>query len=100
MKRPWFIRGGIGQPSDPLGGEGKYTDPILFHNGQQVQEKGYCTDIYFGRAMQWMEKSHKAGRNFFLYLLTNAPHRPFHDVPQALYEKYKNFTARYKVFLI
>lgn len=37
--------GGIGQPSDPPGGEGKYTDPILFHNGKEVQMKGYCTDI-------------------------------------------------------
>jgi arylsulfatase A-like enzyme len=25
--------GGIGQPADPPGGEGKYTDPILMDNG-------------------------------------------------------------------
>jgi arylsulfatase/arylsulfatase A len=81
--------GGIGQESDPPGGEGKYTDPILFHNGRQVQEKGYCTDIYFTRALQWMERNHKEGRNFFTYLATNAPHSPFHDIPQNLYEKYK-----------
>ena len=82
--------GGIGQPSDPPGGEGKYTDPTLFHNGKQVREQGYCTDIYFDRAMQWMQKTHGEGRNFFLYLPTNAPHGPFDDVPQDLYEKYKN----------
>ena len=82
--------GGIGQESDPPGGEGKYTDPILFHNGRQVQEKGYCTDIYFNHAMNWIEKNQKEGRNFFLYLPTNAPHSPVHDVPQSLYEKYKN----------
>jgi len=81
--------GGIGQPSDLPGGEGKYTDPILFHNGQEVQEKGYCTDVYFNRAMTWMEAVHKRGRNFFLYLPTNAPHGPFHDVIRELYEAYK-----------
>ena len=82
--------GGIGQPSDPPGGEGKYTDPILFHNGQQVQEKGYCTDIYFNRALEWIEKTHKKNRNFFAYIPTNAPHSPFHDVPEGLYQEYKN----------
>ena len=32
------LGGGIGQPSDPEGGEGKYTDPILFHNGEQSSD--------------------------------------------------------------
>ena len=81
--------GGIGQQSDPPGGEGKYTDPILFHNGVQVQEKGFCTDIYFQRAMQWMEQSSRQGRNFFAYIATNAPHSPFRDVPEELYQQYK-----------
>jgi arylsulfatase A-like enzyme len=81
--------GGIAQPSDPPGGEGKYTDPVLFHNGEQVQEKGYCTDVYFNRGMEWMEKIHQNGQNFFMYLSTNAPHDPFHDVPTELYEQYK-----------
>ena len=81
--------GGIGQPSDPPDGEGKYTDPVLFHNGHQVQEKGYCTDVYFEHGMRWMEQVHSEGRPFFLYLPTNAPHSPFHDVPQELYKKYK-----------
>jgi arylsulfatase/arylsulfatase A len=81
--------GGIGQPSDPPGGEGKYTDPVLFHNGERVQERGYCTDVYFDRGMEWMERVHAEGRNFFLYLPTNAPHGPFHDVPRDLYEEYR-----------
>jgi len=81
--------GGIGQPPDPPGGERKYTDPILFHNGQKVQEKGYCTDVYFNRGIEWMEKKHQQGQKFFMYLPTNAPHGPFHDVPQNRYEEYK-----------
>ena len=81
--------GGIGQPSDPPGAEGKYTDPVLFHNGQAVRMKGYCTDIYFHRAMAWMDAAHREGRPFFAYLPTNAPHTPLDDVPQELYDEYK-----------
>ena len=84
-----MLGGGIGQESDPPGGEGKYTNPVLFHNGRQVQEKGYCTDIYFRRALQWIKDTEKTGKPFFVYLATNAPHSPVHDVPEALYQKYK-----------
>jgi arylsulfatase A-like enzyme len=81
--------GGIGQPSDPPGGEGKYTDPILFHNGEPVQTRGYCTDVYFDRALEWIEAQHAAGESFFAYIATNAPHGPFDDVPEVLLEEYR-----------
>ncbi|MCH7918912.1 MAG: arylsulfatase [Planctomycetes bacterium] len=81
--------GGIGQPADPPGGEGKYTDPILIHNGVETPQKGYCTDIYFDAALAWMERQVQRDKNFFAYVPTNAPHGPFHDVPQAWYEHYK-----------
>jgi arylsulfatase A-like enzyme len=81
--------GGIGQPSDPPGGEGKYTDPILFHNGESEQKHGFCTDIYFKSALNWMEKQVQKDKSFFVYLPTNAPHSPFSDVPLEWYEKYK-----------
>ncbi|MCG6927707.1 MAG: arylsulfatase, partial [Acidobacteria bacterium] len=81
--------GGIGQPSDPPGGEGKYTDPILFHNGQSVQTEGYCTDVCFRRALEWIEARHDAGESFFAYIATNAPHGPFDDVPENHLEEYR-----------
>lgn len=81
--------GGIGQPSDPIGAEGKYTDPTLFRNGEQVDLKGYCTDIYFHAAMNMINESKKAGQPFFTYIATNAPHGPYDDVPAELYEEYK-----------
>lgn len=81
--------GGIGQPSDPPGAERKYTDPTLFRNGQAEQMTGYCTDIYFDEAMQWMGEQADNERPFFAYIATNAPHGPFHDVPKDLYEKYR-----------
>lgn len=80
--------GGIGQPSDPPGGEGKYTDAILFHRGETVQTSGYVTDVYFDYAMRWIEEAHGSGVPFFAYIPTNAPHSPLADVPQDLYESY------------
>jgi arylsulfatase A-like enzyme len=80
--------GGIGQPADPEGGEGRYTDPVLFHNGERVEPIGYCTDIYFEAAQRWIRSSVESGRPFFAYLPTNAPHAPYHDVPEALLEEY------------
>ncbi len=84
--------GGIGQPSDPPGGEGKYTDPVLFRNGKPVPMKGYCTDVYFAEAMKGAESAARNGKPFFVYLPTNAPHGPFHDVPPDKLEYYKKQT--------
>src|SRR5690606_34923777 len=80
--------GGIGQPSDPPSGAGRYTDPVLIHNGQEVKTHGYCTDVYFDAAADWIEELHATERPFFAYIATNAPHSPFHDVPQAKREAY------------
>ena len=87
--------GGIGQPSDPLGAEGKYTDPTLIQNGEEVALKGYCTDIYFDAAMKFIANSAENDKRFFTYIATNAPHGPFHDVPPELYDEYSkiDFTS-------
>jgi hypothetical protein len=75
--------GGIGQPSDPPGSD--YFDPILFHNGEQKQYQGYCTDVYFNEAMRFIDES--ADQPFFVYLPTNAPHSPY-LVPDSYREPY------------
>jgi arylsulfatase A-like enzyme len=82
--------GGIGQPSDPPGAEGKYTDPVLFRNGVPEQAEGYCTDVYFREALDWMARCREEDRPFFCYLATNAPHGPFGDVPEELYRRYRD----------
>ena len=82
------LGGGIGQPSDPEGGEGQYTDAVLFRNGERVATSGYCTDVYFDAAIDWMRTQHSAERPFFSYIATNAPHGPFHDVPPERYAEY------------
>ena len=82
--------GGLAQPSEPIENDNRYTDPILFRNGRQVQTEGYCTDVYFDAAIEFMESSRKAGKPFFVYLPPNAPHGPFHDVPEDLLEYYQS----------
>ncbi len=75
--------GGIGQPSDPPGSD--YFDPILFHNGEQKQYAGYCTDVYFDEAIQWIGDG--SGKPFLAYIPTNAPHSPY-LVPDSYREPY------------
>ncbi len=83
------LGGGLGQPSEPRENKRRYTDAILFRNNQPVQTKGYCTDVYFDAAIDYIDKSLKAKKPFFTYIATNAPHSPYHDVPEKLYQKYK-----------
>jgi len=80
--------GGLAQPSEPFGNDRRYTNPILFHNGEQIQTEGYCTDIYFDAALDFMGKKVENEQPFFTYIATNAPHGPYHDVPEDLYKKY------------
>jgi arylsulfatase A-like enzyme len=82
--------GGLAQPSEPIASGRRYTDPILIHNGTEVATRGYCTDVYFEAATGFINRSRASGKPFFVYLPTNAPHGPFHDVPGDLYKKYKN----------
>ena len=81
--------GGLAQPSEPFENKRRYTDPVLFHNGHMVQTLGYCTDVYFRSATGFIKKNVEAEKPFFVYLPTNAPHGPFHDVPEELLNVYR-----------
>jgi arylsulfatase len=79
--------GGIGQTYPGSCGDApgnSYFNPVILHNDKFEKTDGYCTDVFFGQAMQWM-KSVKGRRPFFAYITPNAPHTPL-DVPEA-YEK-------------
>jgi len=64
--------GGLAQPSSPPGTG--YFDPPLEHNNRPITGKGYCTDIFFDKAMEFIEQNRT--RPFFCYLALNAPHTP------------------------
>jgi arylsulfatase A-like enzyme len=60
-------------------------DGYFRHNGTLKPYKGYCTDVFFDLAMNWMKERQQKNEPFFLYLPTNSAHGP-HWVP-AKYKK-------------
>ncbi len=76
----WFPSSHIGSLPDTW--ENDYFDDVYFHNGKRRVFKGYTTDVLFREAMNWMSGESKAGRPFFCYLATAAPHWP-HFVPDS-----------------
>ncbi|MBM3861723.1 MAG: arylsulfatase [Verrucomicrobia bacterium] len=79
--------GGIGQHyvgtcADAPGNS--YFDPVIKHNGKFVKTSGYCTDVFFGQAMKWIESAKRA-KPFFACITPNAPHGPLICPPE--YEK-------------
>ncbi len=76
--------GGMVQPADPPGGS--YFDPILMRNGQDVQTRGYCSDVFTEAATRFIEE-HKTDP-FFVYLPYNCPHGPL-QLPDEYYQRYQ-----------
>ena len=84
------LTGGMGQPGDIttyLRNDSSYFDPVLWHDGKQEKYKGYCSDIFASRAIEFIEKNRN--KPFFCYLSFNAPHTPL-QVPEKYYQLYKN----------
>ena len=82
--------GGIGQPSDPIGGE-SYFDPLLRQNGQWVKKRGYVSDVITDAALAFIRTHHR--QPFFTYLAFNAPHTPL-EVPADKHAKYRQMSLR------
>ncbi|MDA0349666.1 MAG: arylsulfatase [Verrucomicrobia bacterium] len=53
-----------------------YYDDTYLRNGEPEKTDGYCTDVWFREAGDWIEKNQN--EPFFVYLATNAPHGPLH----------------------
>jgi len=72
--------GGIGQTYPGSCGDApgnRYFDPAILHNGTFEKTRGYCTDVFFTRALRWIETQQRAGKAFFAYITPNAPHAPY-----------------------
>jgi arylsulfatase/arylsulfatase A len=82
--------GGLAQPSEPIANARRYTNPILFHNGKEVHADGYCTDVYFEAAMEFIADAADREVPFLAYVAPNAPHGPYHDVPPDLLKYYQS----------
>ena len=67
----WHRSGGIDQTPDK---PNSYFDPYLRENGCKARGDGYCTDVFFDAAIDFIKT--KREEPFFVYLPTNAPHTP------------------------
>ncbi len=84
------LGGGMGQPGDFttfVKGDSSYFNPVLWHNGEQESFKGYCSDIFAGEAINFINESSE--KPFFCYLAFNAPHTPL-QVPDDYYSRFKD----------
>lgn len=77
--------GGVGQGPDYWNND--YFDDTYWHNGKMEEYKGYCTDVFFDNALDFIEDN--KDRPFFCYIATNAPHSPL-NVPEEYLRKYDN----------
>jgi arylsulfatase A-like enzyme len=69
--------GGISQQPDHWGND--YFDDTYLVDGEPRAFQGYCTDVFFKEALDYIETN--KDRPFFVYLSTNAPHGPFNVDP-------------------
>ncbi len=70
-----------------------YVNDTYYHNGRPTKVEGYCTDVFFAAATRFIDRSAEQGKPFFVYLPTNAPHRP-HVCPPSYSEPYTEGKAR------
>ena len=54
-----------------------YFDDTYFHNGKRKQYSGYCTDVFFNEAIDWIQREEQNDRPFFAYVALNSAHWPW-----------------------
>ena len=82
--------GGIGQTYSGSCGDAPNNsniNPTLWHNGKFERTKGYCTDLFFDQAVEWMDQKRAAKQPFFAYIPLNAAHEPL-VLPEKYYQHY------------
>lgn len=87
--------GGVGQTPDVW--DNSYFDGGYFHNGKIVPAKGFCTDVFFEQANDFIRKCAGEKKPFFAYISTNAPHGPLH-CPEKYLKLYSDQNARLASF--
>ncbi|NQU21553.1 MAG: arylsulfatase, partial [Candidatus Nealsonbacteria bacterium] len=64
-----------------------YFGDTYLHNGRQQKYPGYCTDVWFDGAIEFIEQSRHVP--FFVYLSLNVPHAPY-LVPEEYEAPYRD----------
>ncbi|MCO8124771.1 arylsulfatase [Stieleria sp. TO1_6] len=70
----WFRSSHINSTPDHW--DNDYFDDTYIHNGQPERYSGYCTDVFFNQASQWIG-SEDSDKPFFAYIALNAAHWPW-----------------------
>jgi arylsulfatase A-like enzyme len=78
--------GGVGQMEDYFGNS--LFNTTFIHNGKVSPSKGYCTDVLFDRAMDYVEAKHKKKKPFFCFVSTPVTHAP-HNGPKEVVAQLK-----------
>ena len=73
--------GGVGQLEDYFGNT--LFDTTFLHQGRVTPSQGYCTDVLFQRAIDWIGDQRKP---FFAFIATPVTHSPHHG-PRALVQE-------------
>ncbi len=76
--------GGIGQTYPGSCGDASgntYFDPAILHNGRFEKTSGYCTDVFFRQATDWINRT-RGRKPFFACISLNAPHAPLQVRPE------------------
>jgi len=71
----WFPSSHINSTPDVW--DNDYFDDTYQRNGKLEKYEGYCTDVFFTEAIEWMTQKKESGKPFFAFLPTNAPHTPY-----------------------
>lgn len=80
--------GGVGQNPDFWGND--YYDDTYMHNGKPEKYAGYCNEVWFEAAMDFITANRD--RQFFCYLPTNLPHAPL-KVDKKYSEPYRSMVS-------
>jgi len=74
-----------------------YFDDHHFRNDVPTPSKGYSTDVFFKEGQAFIERQVKAGKPFFTWIATTAPHKPWICPPEysARYPKQKKADAAF-----
>src|SRR5690606_20024932 len=66
---------GVGSMADYYSND-YWDDKYVDENGKWKKYNGYCTDVWFDLAIEYIENQKSKTDPFFMYLATNAPHWP------------------------
>jgi arylsulfatase A-like enzyme len=95
-KALWFPSSHI--PSAPDVWNNDYFDTTYrTETGELWKLPGYCADVQFEQAMQWMEQTAAAKQPFLAYVALNSAHWPWW-VPDGYRERYRNLDKDFASF--